>query len=108
MSILFYRHVIFNIAYPVFLKEILLISTNPLSKVNNFAIRVEFQIKRSPHVRSFFWVLSHPVLSESITDSFTEYLDTSVSANLPCKQRDLKLFNLVKKYQIFLHSITYK
>lgn len=105
MPILFYWHVIFNIVYSLFLKEILLIFTNPLSKVKYYAIRIEFQVRESPNVRNllFLCVLNQLVLSDSTIDSFIEYPDTVVSANFSCKQQYLKLFNLVKNYDT--HSL---
>ena len=54
------------------------------------------------------WVLNQPVLSDSTTDFFIEYLDSAASANLPCKQQNLELFSLVKNYQIHPHSRTCK
>ena len=73
-----------------------------------YAIRIEFQVRGPPHVHSFLWVLNQSVLSDSTIDSFIEYLDTVVSANLPCKQQNLELFNLAKNFQIHSHSRTCK
>ena len=79
MPILFYWHVIFNIVYSLFLKEILLIFTNPLSKVKYYAIRIEFQVKESPHIQFFFcgfWISLYYLIQ-----LYSFYLDTVVSAN---------------------------
>ena len=69
---------------------------------------MEFQVRGSPHVHSFLWVLNQLVLSDSNIDSFIENVETVVSANLPCKQQNLELFNLAKNYQIHSHSLTCK
>ena len=75
--ILLARH--FQLCVSIFFKEI------PLSKIKYYAIRIEFQVGGSLHAHSFLWVLNQPALSDSTTDSFIEYFDIVVSANLPCK-----------------------
>ena len=87
-----------------FFKEILLISTSPLSKVKYYAIRIEFQVRGSPHVHSFMRVLNPPLLLHSTINSFIEYLETVVSANLPCKQENWNCSILLKIIR-FIHTL---
>ena len=48
------RH--FQYQLEVFFREIVLISSGPLSNVKYYAIGVEFQVKASPHIHSFLCV----------------------------------------------------
>ena len=86
----------FSVSCIIRFKEILLISGNPLSKIKHYDIKIEFEVRDSPHVHSFLWVLHQSALSEWIIDSFIEYLDSVFCANLPYKEQDLEFFNLVK------------
>ena len=43
----------------VFFKEIIV--DGPLGKTKYYAIGVEFQVRRSPHVHCFLWVANAPV-----------------------------------------------
>ena len=47
----------------------------PLGKTNYYAIRVEFQVRGSPHVHSFIWILNAPHLSSDSKLLYTEWLD---------------------------------
>ena len=45
-----------------FFKEILLIPLRTIGKATNYAVRLEFQVRSSPHVHSFIWILNPPKL----------------------------------------------
>ena len=51
--VLLARH--FELRVETFLKEILLIPLSTIGKVTYYAIRIEFQVRGSPHVHSFMW-----------------------------------------------------
>ena len=38
--------------------------SGPLSNIKNYMIRVEFQVRESPQVQSFLWVVNAPVNDE--------------------------------------------
>ena len=48
-----------------------IILNGTLGKTNYYAIRVEFQVRGSPHVRSFIWILNSPKLTKSNIEEYT-------------------------------------
>ena len=48
----------------MFLRIIVL--DGPLGKTQYYAIRVEFQVRGSPHIHSFIWILNAPKLTKLI------------------------------------------
>ena len=74
--------------------------------VSDDSIRMEFQIRDSPHVHSFIWVISAPKLTLHNVDEYINWLDNIVSACLPDPKVDSTLCELVKTYQIHRHSKT--
>lgn len=53
------RH--FQYRVETFFKEIVLHKNSPLGSVENYAIKVEFQFRGSPHVHCFIWVKNAPL-----------------------------------------------
>ena len=51
----------FQYRVEVFFREVILIS-GLLSNLKYYAIRVEFQVRGSPHIHSFLWVINEPVI----------------------------------------------
>ena len=47
----------------------------PLEKANYYAICVEFQVRGSPHVHSFIWILNTPKLTKSNIEEYTSWID---------------------------------
>ena len=84
------RH--FQFRVEMFLKEIIL--DVPLSQTKYYVIRVEFQVRGSPHIYSFLWIVNAPILSEKTTESYTEWLDQMISAELPDEDLEPTLFEL--------------
>ena len=56
--VLFSRH--FKYRVEIFFKVI--VRDGPLEKVKDHAIRVEFQVRGSPHIHSFLWTVTAPIL----------------------------------------------
>lgn len=69
------RH--FQYGVKVSLKVIVL--NGPLDKTRYFAVRVEFQVRGSPHVHSFIWILNALNLSK---ESKEEGVDSIMSSGL--------------------------
>ena len=99
------RH--FQYKVEVFFK--LIITGGPLGKSKHYAIRVEFEIRGSPHVHSFIWVIGAPKLILHNVDKYINWLNNMVSACLPNLEVDYtgeNYIELVKTYQIHRHSKT--
>ena len=88
----------------IFLK--LFVVDGPLGKTKYYAIRVEFQVKGSPHIRSVIWILNAPKLTLENIQEYTSLVDGIISAYLPDAQLTTELYDLVKTYQIQHHSKT--
>jgi len=73
-----------------------------LGKVIHYAIRVEFQVRGSPHIHSLIWVENAPKLSSQNITEYTNFVDNSVKCDLPENNSDL--YSLVKTYQTHYHS----
>ena len=75
-----------------------------LGKTNYYAIRVEFQVKGSPHIHSFIWILNVQKLTLGNIQEYISWVDGIISAYLPDVQLTPELSDLVKTYQIHCHS----
>ena len=90
-----------NFQFRVFTEIII---DGPLGKVKYHAIRVEFQFRNSPHLHSFLWVIDAPVLTKDTKNEYLTYIDHIIKAQLPDRENDPELYELVKTYQIHSHS----
>ena len=70
------RH--FQYRVEVFFKVIII--DGPLGKVKYHAVRVEFQVRESPHINSFLWVLDAPILTKNNVDEYRQFIDSIVKA----------------------------
>ena len=78
----------------------------PFGKTRYYAIRVQFQVRGSPHIYSFIWVLNAPKLTKFNKDEYTKWVDSAVRSCLPDSVKKPILFELVKTYQMHYHSKT--
>ena len=92
----------FQYRVEIFFKEIIV--DGPLGKVKYYAIRVEFQLRGSPHIHSFLWVKNAPILTKETKDEYIQFIDTIVKVQLPDLTVNPELHNLVQTYQIHSHS----
>ena len=79
-----------------------IVSHGTLGKVIHYAIRVEFQVRGSPHIHSLLWVENAPRLEEETKDEYTEFVDNAIKCEIP--NNDNNLSQLVKTYQTHHHS----
>ena len=92
----------FQYRVEIFLKAIVV--DGILGKVKYHAIRVEFQVRGSPHIHSFLWILDVPVLHKNNVDEYVRFVDSILKVFVPNEVTDLELFQLVTTYQIHSHS----
>ena len=50
-----------------------------LGKTQYYAIRVEFQVRGSPHIHSFIWILNAPKLTKVNIDDYRKWVDSVIS-----------------------------
>ena len=98
--VLLARH--FQYRVELFFKVIVI--NGPLGKVKYHAIRVEFQVRGSPHIHSFLWIVNAPILSKDNVVEYTQFIDSVVKAFVPDIHENPELFDLVTTYQVHSHS----
>ena len=81
-----------------------IILNGPLSKTNYFSIRVEFQVRGSPHVHSFIWILNLSKLTKSNIEEYTHCIDGIIHTDLPDPCSEPDLLELPKTFQIHQES----
>ena len=92
----------FQYRVEVFFRTIVL--NGPLGKTSYYAIRVEFQLRGSPHIHSFVWIQNAPTLTNDNIEEYKAFIDGIVKADLPDVEENPKLHELVKKYQVHSHT----
>ena len=94
----------FQYRVEIFFKVILL--DGPLGKTSYYAIHVEFQVRGSPHIHSFIWILNAPNLSKETKDEYIQWVDSIIRTDMPNSVSDKELLELVKTFQVHRHSKT--
>ncbi len=88
-----------NTFFQVFLKS----KANPLGELVDYAIRIEFQARGSPHAHTILWIKDAPKLGVDSDDDVCDFIDHYVHCNIP-QEEDLS--QLVSKVQKHRHSAT--
>ena len=60
--------------------EILLKEANPICKIVYYALRIEFQMRGSPHLHALIWTSDCPRLTQDTKEAYVEYVDQHVQA----------------------------
>ena len=89
-----------------FVTEILLSKLNPIGKIIYYALRIEFQMRGSPHLHALIWTSDCPTLTSENREAYIEFVDKHVQAFLLNEQTEPELQELVKTYQKHNHSKT--
>ena len=94
------RH--FHYRLNVFFQDFLKSSAQPLGEIADYAIRIEFQARGSPHAHCVIWVKDAPKFLVDDNDEVCAFIDQYVSCKLP--PEDGKLKELVLLLQNHKHS----
>ena len=87
-----------------FFTELLLSQINPIGKIIYYALRIEFQMRGSPHLHALIWTSDCPKLTSDNKEAYIEFIDNHVQAYLPDDKTEPELHELVKTYQKHNHS----
>ena len=87
-----------------FFKDILLSNTKPIGKIVYYALRIEFQMRGSPHLHSLMWTSDCPELKDGREEAYIRYIDKHVQGSLPNRENDCEFHDLVNMYQKHTHS----
>ena len=94
----------FQYRVETFFKEVLLSNANPIGKIVYYALRIEFQMRGSPHLHSLIWTSDCPELKDGNEEAYIRYIDEHVQGSLPKRENDSELYELVNLYQKHTHS----
>ena len=89
-----------------FFTEVLLSNCQPIGKIVYYALRIEFQMRGSPHLHALIWTEDCPKLTSETKEAYIEFIDKHVQAYLPNKEDNPELHDLVNFYQKHAHSKT--
>ncbi|KXJ10338.1 ATP-dependent DNA helicase PIF1 [Exaiptasia diaphana] len=96
----------FQYRVETFFTEVLLSNANPIGKIVYYALRIEFQMRGSPHLHALIWTSHCPKLKKDNKQAYIDFIDKHVQAYLPDENEDPHLHELVKTYQKHSHSKT--
>ena len=65
---------------------------------------MELQVRGSPHVHSFIWILNPPKLSNETIGTFSKFIDQVIHVIILLQEADPSLYKLVKLYHFHKHS----
>ncbi|XP_035663607.1 uncharacterized protein LOC118407256, partial [Branchiostoma floridae] len=98
----------FNRRTDALLRFVLKSSKHPIGIITDHWVRIEFQMRGSPHLHCMFWVANAPNLDTTEgRQSAPAFIDKYVSTQLPDDKNSL-LYELVSKYQTHHHTSTCK
>ncbi|XP_044169485.1 uncharacterized protein LOC114973474 [Acropora millepora] len=96
----------FQYRVEMFFTEVLLSKSQPIGKIVYYALRIEFQMRGSPHLHALIWTEDCPKLTSETKEAYIEFIDKHVQASLPNKDDNPELHDLVNFYQKHTHSKT--
>ena len=94
----------FQYRVEVFFKEIIV--NGPLGKVNYYAIMVEFQLRGSPHIHSFIWVINASKPPKETKNEYIIFIDKIIKASIPDPIRQYKTVEVTQNGQNISASLT--
>ena len=94
------RH--FEYRLELLFREVLKSKAEPLGELLDYAVRIEFQARGSPHAHMVLWVKNAPKLGENGDNEICEFIDRYVTCKLPENDEDLK--EIVERVQTHSHS----
>ena len=83
----------------IFLKS----KAHPLGELVDYAIRIEFQARGSPHAHTILWIKDAPKLNVDSDEDVCDFIDQYISCTIP---EDTELAEVVCKVQKHRHSST--
>ena len=86
-----------------FFQKFLKSKANPLGELVDYAIRIEFQARGSPHAHTILWIKDAPKLGVNSDQEVCDFIDRYVHCDIPQEEG---LARLVSKVQKHRHSAT--
>ena len=98
----------FQYRVETFFKDVLLSPAKPIGNIIYYALRIEFQMRGSPHLHSLIWNSDCPELTPENEEAYIRYIDKHVQGSVPDRETNSELYDLVIMYQKHNHSRTCK
>ena len=88
-----------------FFFEYLLSDTHPLGHITDYVIKIEFQMRGSPHALCFLWVKDAPKIDKYPDDAVCAYIDKYITIMIPSVTSENEHhIKLMDSLQIDTHS----
>ena len=81
----------------IFFKEIVI--DGPIGKTKCNAILVEFQIRGSPHIHTFFGIVNAPTLTKDNKGKYIGFVENIIHVTLPHETEQRELYKLGTTYR---------
>ena len=86
----------------VFFSEYLLSDTHPLGHTTDYVIKIEFQMRGSPHAHCLLWVKDAPKIVKDPDDVVCAFIDKYITAMIPSvtseNEHYIKLMDRLQKH----------
>ncbi len=86
------------------MRELVLSPADPIGKVKDSFMRVEYQKRGWPHLHCLFWVQDAPKLETDSDEDVAKFIDRYISTKLPNSDTDEELHGIVGEVQIHSRS----
>ena len=88
-----------------FFSEYLLSDTHPLGHITDYMIKIEFQMRGSPHAHCLLWVKDAPKIDKDPDDVMCAFIDKYITAVIPpVTSENEHHINLMNNLQKHTHS----
>ena len=85
-----------------FFSEYLLSDTHPLGHITDYVIKIEFQMRGSPHAHCLLWVKDAPKIDKDPDDVVCAFIDKYITAMIPSvtseNEHHIKLMDSLQKH----------
>ena len=92
----------FQHRFEAFFSEYLLSDTYPLGHITDYVIKIEFQMRGSPHAHCLLWVKDTPNIDKDPDDVACAFIDKYITAVIPPvaleNKHDIKLMDNLQKH----------
>ena len=88
-----------------FFSQYLLSSAHPLGHITDYVIKIEFQMRGSPHAHCLLWVKDAPKIDQDPDEVVCKFIDKYITATIPNDtNRNKKDISLIESLQKHSHS----
>ena len=88
-----------------FFSQYVLNDAHPLGHITDYVIKIEFQMRGSPHAHCLLWVKGAPKINQDSHDDVCRFIDKHITAMMPKgvfeRENDV---NIIKSLQTHTHS----